>query len=397
VAEHDLPLPSPSVSAIGQRLGDRAVSLVDLASESRSEGEILTHIRTEIRTLDGFETLDDRDAVLFMGPRVRRVDAPFVVLAGHVDTVPRAGAAFPARRGGSGADGSIVGRGAADMKAGLAVMLEVAALLTSTGAAASDLDVGFLFFGREELPITESALLPMFERCPLTSTIDLAIVMEPTDNTIEVGCLGNLNAEVTVEGRAAHSARPWLGENAIHGAIEALGPLADLPDRDVQIDGLTFREVVNVTTIEGGISTNVIPDRVRAHVNYRYAPTQSPADAEVRLRELLARQRVHVEIVGNAPPGPVSVENPLVQRLRASGNLRVGPKQAWTPVAEFATVDVDAVNFGPGDPQYAHRDDEQVRVDSLVRSYDVLQRFLGLDGVPDADLAPGTGAAGGTD
>jgi succinyl-diaminopimelate desuccinylase len=386
----------PSASAIGRRLGDRTVALVDLASESQSEGEILAHIRTEIRALDAFETLDDRDAALFMGPRLRRVDAPFVVLAGHVDTVPRAGAAFPARRGPTGAGGSIVGRGAADMKAGLAVMLEVASLLTATGAAASELDVGLLFFGREELPITESALLPMFERCPLTSTIDLAIVMEPTDNAIEVGCLGSLNAEVTVEGRAAHSARPWLGENAIHGAIEALAPLAELPDRDVQIDGLTFREVVNVTTIEGGISTNVIPDRVRAHVNYRYAPSQSPADAELRLRELLARQRVRVEIVGNAPPGPVTVENSLVQRLRASGNLRIGPKQAWTPVAEFATVDVDAVNFGPGDPQYAHRDDEQVRVDSLVRSYDVLRRFLGL-GVPDADLAPGVGAAGGTD
>ena len=148
------------------------------------------------------------------------------------------------------------------MKAGLAVMLEVAERLAHDPSA-SDLDVGFLFFGREELPITESAVLPLFDRCAAAATVDLAIVMEPTDNAIEVGCLGNLNALVTIEGTAAHSARPWLGDNAIHTAIAALASLADLPDRDVEIDGLMFREVVNVTTIEGGVAANVIPDQVR--------------------------------------------------------------------------------------------------------------------------------------
>jgi succinyl-diaminopimelate desuccinylase len=136
---------------------------------------------------------------------------------------------------------------------------------------------------------------------------------------------------------------------------------------------------VNVTTIEGGRAANVIPDRVQASVNFRYAPTHTPQEAEARLRELLGHQRVQVEIVGNAPPGRVSVSNPLVERLRAAGDLAVGPKQAWTPVAEFAAVDVDAVNFGPGDPQYAHRDDERVETSALVRSYEVLRRFLGLE------------------
>jgi len=127
-------------------------------------------------------------------------------------------------------------------------------------------------------------------------------------------------------------------------------------------------------------------------VNYRYAPTHAPADAEARLRELLgADARVHVEVVGNAPPGPVSVRNPLVGRLRAAGSLTLGPKQAWTPVAEFATIGVDAVNFGPGHPQYAHRDDERVDVAAIVRSFEVLHRFLGLDG-PDR---PGAASDGG--
>lgn len=374
-------------SDIGARLAARTLALSNINSVSRDEDAIVASILEELRAHDSLEILDQNDSVIFAWPRVRRVDAPFVVLAGHVDTVPIAGAQMPAEQAG----GAIIGRGTSDMKAGLAVMLEIAADMARSPGS-SDLDVGYLFFGREELPINESALLPLFQRCPAASTIELAVVMEPTDNAIEVGCLGNLNAEVIVEGTAAHSARPWLGENAIHAAIEALAPLADLPDRDVTIDGLTFREVVSVTMIEGGIASNVVPDRVTAHVNYRYAPTHAPAEAEARLRELLGHRRARVEIVGNAPPGPVSVANPLVQRLRKSGDLRLGPKQAWTPVAEFATVGVDAVNFGPGDPQYAHRDDERVEVAAIVRSYEVLRRFLGLDVGP-----AGSHAAGGSE
>ena len=370
---------------LADRLAERTLALVDIPSVSREEAAALAWIRTAIPS-EAFEVLDEEDPVLFLGPKVRRVDAPFVVLAGHVDTVPPAGAMV----GGVREPTAVVGRGSADMKAGLAVMLEVADRLTHDPSA-SDLDVGFLFFGREELPITESAVLPLFDRCAAAATVDLAIVMEPTDNAIEVGCLGNLNALITIEGTAAHSARPWLGDNAIHTAIATLASLADLPDRDVEIDGLMFREVVNVTTIDGGVAANVIPDRVRATVNYRYAPTHAPADAEARLRELLgADARVHVEVVGNAPPGPVSVRNPLVGRLRAAGSLTLGPKQAWTPVAEFATIGVDAVNFGPGHPQYAHRDDERVDVAAIVRSFEVLHRFLGLDG-PDRPGSPSDG------
>ncbi len=268
-----------------------------------------------------------------------------------------------------------MGRGAADMKGGLAVMMEIAHALAA-GAVASELDVGFLFFGREELPIAESALVPFFERNALAATVDLAIVMEPTANALEVGCLGNLNAKVIAHGVAAHSARPWLGENAIHTAIRALRPLADLPVRDVEIDSLVFREVVSVTTIRGGAAANVVPDRVEAHVNFRYAPSRTPAEAEARLRELLRPHPVELVIVGNAPPGPVNVTHPLVTRLRRAGGLRTGAKQAWTPVAEFAAIGVDAINLGPGDPQYAHRDDERVEVTALVRTDEVLRAFL---------------------
>ncbi len=359
------------MTTVAERLAARAEALVAIPSESRDEEAILEEIRRGLPPV--FEVVDDRDSVLLALPE-RRPGAPLVLIAGHVDTVPIA-RSTPGRREGE----TLHGRGASDMKSGLAVMEELADVLGS-GGLTSDLDVGLLFFGREELPFAESALVPLFDRHPEIAETALAIVLEPTANRLEVGCLGNLNATVVFEGEAAHAARPWLGRNAIHAAITALAPVTDLPIRDVEIDGLTYREVASVTTIQGGVATNVVPDQATAHVNFRYAPTHTPAEAERRLRELLGHPSATVEIVGNAPPGLVPSENPLVERLRAAGDLAVGPKQAWTPVAELGLIGVDAVNFGPGDPQYAHRDDEQVEVAALVRSYEVLRAFL--EGVP---------------
>jgi succinyl-diaminopimelate desuccinylase len=355
------------VIAVAERLAARTEALVRIPSESRHEETILDDIRRHLPA--AYRVVDDRDSLLLAMPE-RRPGAQLVLLAGHVDTVPVGGAAPGHRR-----DETLHGRGAADMKSGLAVMEEVAQALASRELA-SDLDVALLFFGREELPFAESALVPLFERRPEIADSGLAIVLEPTSNRLELGCLGNLNATVVFEGEAAHTARPWLGRNAIHAAIAALGPAADLPIVDVEVNGMTYREVTSVTKIQGGVATNVVPDRATAHVNFRYAPTQTPAEADRRLRDLLGHERATVEIVGNAPPGLVPHGNTLVERLRAAGDLGVGPKQAWTPVAEFGSAGIDAVNFGPGDPQYAHRDDERVDVASLVRSYEVLRAFL---------------------
>lgn len=355
------------MTAVAERLAARTEALVRIPSESRHEEAILAEIRRHLPAT--YPIVDDHDSVLLALPE-RRPGAPVVLLAGHVDTVPIAGSA-PGRHDGE----TIHGRGAADMKSGVAVMEGVAQALAS-GEWASDLDVGLLFFGREELPFVESALVPLFDRRAEIADCALAIVMEPTANRLELGCLGNLNATVVFEGEAAHTARPWLGRNAIHAAIAALAPVTDLPVRDVEVEGMTFREVASVTTIQGGVANNVVPHRATAHVNFRYAPTHTPAEADRRLRELLGHASATVEIVGNAPPGPVPQGNPLVERLRAAGDLAVGAKQAWTPVAEFGSVGVDAVNFGPGDPQYAHRDDERVDVASLARSYEVLRAFL---------------------
>jgi succinyl-diaminopimelate desuccinylase len=362
-------VPADEIDAgLDGRLAAATLDLVNIASVSGDEVAVLERIDAALPA--GFDVVDREDAVRFAVPSIRRDGAPFVVLAGHVDTVPHHGSS-PGTRD----EDVVVGRGAADMKGALAVMLETGSWLAAHPGA-SDLDVGLLFFGREELPITRSALLPLFDRCATARSIDLAVVMEPTANAIHLGCLGNLNATIVFHGRAAHTARPWFGRNAIHTAIGALAPIADLLPRDVEIDGLVFREVVSVTAIEGGIAGNVVPDRVEARVNFRYAPTRTPAEAEARLRELVSFGETEITVVGNAPPGPVPVGNPLVERLRAAGGLDVAPKQAWTSVAEFGMAGVDAVNFGPGDPQYAHRDDERVAIESLVRSYQVLRGFL---------------------
>ena len=347
-------------------LAERAERLVAIPSVSGDEAAILEAIRDEIPSS---LSIVEGDAVLLAMPE-RRPGAPLILLAGHVDTVPP-GRIAPGRRG----SGAIHGRGAADMKGGLAVMLTLADDLTR-GEVVSDLDVGLVLFGREELPFAQSALRPFLDEHPEFREAALAIVLEPTANRLELGCLGNLTVELTVEGAAAHTARPWLGRNAIHDAIDLLAPLAARPPRDVSLDGLTFREVVSITGLEGGLATNVVPDRATARINVRYGPTTASEDAQRELIASISGPNATVEVLGNAPPGLVPEANPLVERLRAAGELAVGPKQAWTPVAEFGLVGVDAVNFGPGDPEYAHRDDERVEIAALTRARDVLRAFL---------------------
>ena len=342
-----------------ERLAQRALDLVNIHSPSRGEAEIMAHVSDAI-ALPRIYASDD---VLFVGqPGAGR---QLIVLAGHLDTVPAQGN-FPGRL----EDGSVVGLGASDMKGGLAVMIELAQTLVEP-----ELDLAYLLFTREELAAGDSPLPQFFEDCPEIAEAELVVMMEPTDNTIQAGCLGNLNARLVYTGVSAHSARPWLGDNAIHSAIRELAELAALEPVDVEVEGLVFREVVSVVGIHGGIAQNVVPDHAEADVNYRYAPNRSAAEAEARLRKLAGDATV--EDLANSLPAHVAAHTPLVKRLRAAGNFALEPKQAWTPVAEFAARGLDAVNFGPGPTRYAHRRDERVEVAELVRSYEALAHFAG--------------------
>jgi succinyl-diaminopimelate desuccinylase len=348
---------------IADRLAARALELIDVPSESREEGPLAAHV-LHVLCAGGVDARDAGDTCVLAGA-TQRGERPLVLLAGHLDTVPAQG-----NRPGRRDAGAVHGLGAADMKGAVAVMVELAL----AGSAARTIDLGFVFFGREELPVVESALTPLLQREPGLRTADAVIVMEPTANTIHAGCLGNINATWTFHGRSGHSARPWMADNAIHRAAAGIHALAGVAPEEHEFDGLRFTQVVSATRIEGGIASNVIPDLATATVNMRYAPGTSAAEAERRLRAWCEPHGT-LTIDSNAPSGPVATGNELVQALIRAGDLPVAPKQAWTPVAEFGAVGVDAVNFGPGDPVYAHTRDEQVAVDALVRSYETLERF----------------------
>jgi succinyl-diaminopimelate desuccinylase len=259
------------------------------------------------------------------------------------------------------------------MKGGVAVMIELARWIAAEQRELS-VDVDFLFFPLEEVDVTRSPLPELFAT-GLVDDADLVVVLEPTDNQIHAGCLGNLNATLTFRGESAHSARPWTGVNAIRLAVEGLKDVVALEPLDVELDGLVFREVLSVTKLEGGIAANVIPAEAVATLNYRFAPGRTPAQAEARLRELVDGVGV-LEVVSNAPAADVRLDAPLLSRLIELGGLDVAPKQAWTPVAQFSERGLVAVNFGPGAPRYAHKQDEQVAIEALERSYDVLCRFI---------------------
>jgi len=339
-------------------LAERTLDLVNIPSESGREMEMYSYITSVVPLDQGYS---DGESVIF----AQRGGKPLVLLAGHTDTVPAQG-----NLPGTIENGSVVGLGASDMKGGLAVMIELA-----RWAAGRELayDLALLFFPREELGPDVNPLPGIFGHTGLVDEAELVICLEPTDNTLQLGCLGNLVARVVFEGKSAHSARPWLGVNAIRVAFDGLRQVLEAEPRDVEIDGLVFREVISVTELHAGIASNVIPARAEAIVNFRYAPDRSPESAENRVREILGPG---VEILANSPPAHVALQSPLVDRLRAVGGLEVQPKQAWTNVADFAARGLDAVNLGPGATRYAHAVDERVEIAELERTYDALQRFL---------------------
>ena len=351
--------------SLADRLAARTLELVDIASESHHEELIQAHVQWLVPDEYKAEFLGD-DAFLFAPER--RPELPLVVLAGHYDTVP-AQDNLPGRI----EDGVVHGLGAADMKGGVAVALELVRDLAVDPPAACD--VALLVFGREELPAQFNPLPALFEGSRLIHEASLGIVLEPTAGAIHAGCVGNMTARATFHGVSGHSARPWLAQNAIHAAVDGLARVATLPRREVLISGLSFYEVASVTRLDAGIADNVVPDRATATLNYRYTPDRTSDEAQAYLRSLLPDD-IDIEIVSDSPPARVVADSPLVRALRDAGDLALEPKQAWTNVADFTERGIDAVNFGPGDPKFAHRRDEQVEIAALVHCYETLRRFF---------------------
>jgi succinyl-diaminopimelate desuccinylase len=269
-----------------------------------------------------------------------------VVVAGHIDTVPLGGN-LPCRV----VDGRIHGCGTTDMKSGVAVQLRLAAHL-----AEPNRDVTYVFYDHEEVEADKNGLGRIVRNHPDWLTGDFAVLMEPTNATVEGGCQGTLRADVVLRGHRAHSARSWMGSNAIHAAGEVLQRLAAYEAADVEIDGLAYREGLNAVGISGGVAGNVIPDECRVTVNYRFAPDKSEQQAADVVRRVLSG--FEVEISDSAPGAMPGLSHPAAAAFVAMVGRPPLPKFGWTDVARFSAVGVPAVNYGPGDPSVAHQREE---------------------------------------
>ncbi len=299
--------------------------------------------------------------------------APRIALVGHLDTV-RTQHDGPVRIEGD----RLYGAGAADMKSGLAIMIEFAERIDRS---AFPWDLTLVFYEREEGPFAENVLGPMLDTFPQLHQFDLAICLEPSDNRLQLGCMGSLHATVTFEGRTAHSARPWEGENAITKAAEFLAELGRMEPRAVEMDGILFKEVMTPTLASGGRSRNIVPDRFELNINYRFAPGKTPEQALVELQALVAG-RAQVQAFDLSPAGRPHKNHPLVQRLAASGVRAVERKQAWTDVARFDQIGVPAVNFGPGLNAQAHQPNEYTTLSLLAEGYQIFERFFASTSEP---------------
>lgn len=294
-----------------------------------------------------------------------------LVLGGHLDTVPANGNEVPR------IDGDILyGLGAADMKGGLAVLLTLAEALHASLSAAR-FDATLVFYVAEEVAEEFNGLRHLFAERPAWVSGDLAVLLEPTGAWVEAGCQGTLHLRATFRGERAHSARPWMGVNAIHRLADVLARLATHEADTVDVDGLAYRESLEVVRIEGGVANNVVPDRASLVVNRRFAPRYTIEEATAQVRALLVGAD-EIEVLNASPAAPPNLWDPLVAEIIGTFDLGVRPKLGWTDVARFAAAGVPALNFGPGDPAIAHTAGEQVSRASLESCYAVLGRFLGV-------------------
>jgi succinyl-diaminopimelate desuccinylase len=297
---------------------------------------------------------------------------PAVALVGHLDTVPaRPEEARPRLEG-----PRLHGLGSSDMKGGVAVMMALAETLELD---ALPVNLLLVLYEREEGPYLESGLGPLFESVPALRRLAFGIALEPTDGVVQVGCVGSLHATVRFHGRAAHAARPWQGVNAIHLAGPLLAELLGRPPREVERGGFVFREVTSATLGSGGRARNVVPETFEMNLNVRFAPGRTPEEAEAELRGWIG-DRAEVTVTDRAPSGPVCTDNPLYRRLLQATGLRAEPKQAWTDVARFGEMGIDAVNYGPGETAQAHQAGESASVPALEDAYRKLRAFLTAPG-----------------
>ena len=330
---------------------DLTRTICDIPSVSDDETVLADAIHDAVSALPHLEVYRDGDTIV---ARTHLGRAQRVVIAGHIDTVP-INRNVPTRDVMEEGEPFIWGRGTVDMKAGVAVQLKLAAELVDPRV-----DITWMWYDHEEVDADRSGLTRLARTRPDLFTGDFAILGEPSNGEVEGGCNGNLRAIVRTHGVRSHSARAWIGENAIHKAAPVLSRLAEYRPREIPVEGLVYREGLNAVRIIGGVADNVIPDLCEVEVNYRFAPSRDAAEAENHVREVFAG--FDVEIVDLAVGARPGLDAPLAQEFVAAVGAEPRPKYGWTDVARFSALGVPAVNYGPGDPHLAHHDEERVPV-----------------------------------
>ena len=339
-------------------------ALVDIPSESRHETRIADEIEAALREqTTGFEVVRNGDAVL---ARTNLGRPSRVLLAGHTDTVPAADN-LPSRL----VDGVLHGCGTSDMKSGDAVFLHLAATVADPAH-----DITLVMYDCEEIEASANGLGRIEREMPEWLDADVAILGEPSGGFIEAGCQGTLRVVLSAAGTRAHSARSWLGYNAIHKLGEVLARLAEYRPRSVDIDGCEYREGLSAVRIDGGIAGNVIPDAATLTVNFRFAPDRTVDQAYTHVREVFDGLDVAMELTDSAAGALPGLARPAAAALVEAAGGQVRAKYGWTDVARFAALGIPAVNYGPGDPNLAHRADERVDVEQITATTDTLRRYL---------------------
>lgn len=358
-----MPLTDPTLPVLDPGAGVVGLTrqLCDIESVSGNEGAIADAMWASLATVDHLELHRDGDAIV---ARTNLGRDKRVIIAGHIDTVP-VNANLPVREH----DGMLIGRGTVDMKGGVAIALALALELDTP-----PVDLTWIFYDHEEVDSALNGLGRLARNRPDLLGGDFAILGEPTSATVEGGCNGTARIDIRLHGVRAHSARSWVGHNAIHDAAGVLAILAAYEPAAIEVDGLVYREGLNAVGITGGVAGNVIPDEAVVSVNYRFAPSRSAADAEAHLREVFAGYDVEItDLAEGARPG---LDAPLALDFLAAVGGQASPKYGWTDVARFSALGIPAVNYGPGDPLKAHADDEAVAIEEILACERGLRAWL---------------------
>lgn len=344
------------------------LNLLNIPSETGSEQAICDYIKNYLKKFKKFELNQKGKTLCYFSKNIDNKKA-IIAFYGHLDTVKNK------QTFSNSIDGDFIyGCGASDMKSGVTVIMALMQLIEETDSTAYNYQ--FIFYDGEEGSYSQSGLNKIFEYEKRLKLPKIAFVLEPTNNSIQAGCLGVIKANVSFNGRSGHSARPWEAENAIHKSWKLIKMLQELKPKKVTTQELDFYEVLTATMVRGGEVPNVIPDKITFLLNYRYAPNVSMLEAEQNLKNLLANKVDQINILENSPSCKVRLQNVILKELISKFELQIKPKQAWTDIARLDLEIIDAVNLGPGDPREAHQKNEKISISALQQCFKIYKELI---------------------